>query len=75
MKVLTLTEAGDHLGLSRDTVRRMVDDHGLPHAHRGRIWLFRPDLLDDAVAAVMDGTWTPVPCPDDRCSTTLKAVS
>lgn len=55
----------------------MVADYGLPHLHRGLTgWLFRVDLLDEALESVMTGDWTPVDCHAGQCGVTgLRAVA
>lgn len=48
---LSVQEIADHLGSSRDTIYRWIEDRKLP-AHRiGRCWKFKLDEVDEWVWA------------------------
>lgn len=51
-KPLSLREAADYLGVSRDTLDRLRFQHGLPYSqpggHRTKVW-FHPDAIDEWV--------------------------
>ncbi|MHC2258300.1 helix-turn-helix domain-containing protein [Sinorhizobium meliloti] len=46
---LSIAEIAEHIGVSRDTVYRWIDEKGMP-AHRvGRLWKFKADEVDEWV--------------------------
>ncbi len=44
-----ITEVAAHLGVSKDTVYRWVDTHGLPARRVGRLFRFRLSQVDEWV--------------------------
>jgi excisionase family DNA binding protein len=49
---VTLDDITRHLGVSRDTIYRWIDDRGLPAHKVGRLWKFKVSEVD---AWVRDG--------------------
>jgi len=43
---LSVDEIASHLGVSRDTVYRWIDNRGLPAHKVGRHWRFRKEAID-----------------------------
>jgi len=48
---VSLDEIADHLGVSRDTVYRWIDNRGMPAHKVGRLWKFKVSQVDDWVEA------------------------
>ncbi len=48
-KWLSVDEAGEYLGVKRDTIYRWVDKRGLPSYRLGRLLKFNTDELDEWV--------------------------
>jgi excisionase family DNA binding protein len=46
---LSVDEIAAHLGVSRDTVYRWIDNRGLPAHKVGRLWKFKKDEIDEWV--------------------------
>jgi excisionase family DNA binding protein len=47
----SLDEIADHLGVSRDTVYRWIDDREMPANKVGRLWKFKVSEVDKWVRA------------------------
>ncbi len=47
----SLDEIADHLGVSRDTVYRWIDDREMPANKIGRLWKFKVSEVDKWVRA------------------------
>ncbi len=48
---VSLEEIAEHLGVSRDTIYRWIDDRGLPAHKVGRLWKFKVSQVDEWVQA------------------------
>ena len=48
---LSVQEIADHLGVSRDTVYRWIDDRKIPAHKIGRLWKFKMEEVDAWVRA------------------------
>lgn len=46
-KWLSMKEICKHLGVSRDTVIKWVNEKGMPGTQIGRLWKFDPDEVDE----------------------------
>ena len=46
---MSVQEIADHLGVSRDTVYRWIDDKKLPAQRIGRLWKFKIEEVDECV--------------------------
>lgn len=46
---LSIAEIAEHVGISRDTVYRWIDEKGMPAHKVGRLWKFKADEVDDWV--------------------------
>ncbi len=56
---VSLDEIADHLGVSRDTVYRWIDNRGMPAHKVGRLWKFKVSQVDEWVEAGKAGDDTP----------------
>ncbi len=48
---LSVNEICKHLGVSKDTVYKWIDKHGMPAHRMGRLWKFKKDQVDAWVEA------------------------
>ena len=48
---MSVDEIAAHLGVSRDSVYRWIDNRGLPASKVGRLWKFKKDEVDEWVRA------------------------
>lgn len=46
---LNLGQAAEHLGVSRQSMRSLLLDEGIPHIRRGQRWMISKKLLDEAL--------------------------
>ena len=50
-KWLSMKDICKHLGVSRDTVIKWVNEKDMPGTHIGRLWKFDPDEVDEWMKA------------------------
>jgi|GEM_PF-702845 len=48
---LSVDEICKHLGVSKDTVYKWIDKHGMPAHRMGRLWKFKKEQVDAWVEA------------------------
>lgn len=48
---LSVDEICKHLGVSKDTVYKWIDKHGMPAHRMGRLWKFKKEQVDVWVEA------------------------
>ena len=48
---VSLDDIAEHLGVSRDTVYRWIDDRGMPAHKVGRLWKFKVSEVDEWIRA------------------------
>jgi len=48
---LSLEEIATHLGVSKDTIYRWIDERGMPAHKVGRLWKFKAKEVDDWVTS------------------------
>lgn len=46
---ISVDEIAKHLGVSKDTVYRWIEDRGLPAHRMGRLWKFKASEVDEWV--------------------------
>jgi len=46
---VSLDEIAEHVGVSRDTIYRWIDDRGMPAHKVGRLWKFKVSEVDEWV--------------------------